>query len=118
MVVTDCILSRNVPKCELRRKILQVDKAEKIAKREKSLLMATSPSVKQTLTLEQALDLTIQQHAAERLLEAENHYQKILLTNPDKPVAMHQLWCKNTYVGRVSRLSLEYPLAKGNWTIK
>ena len=45
----------------------------------------------QTLTVQQALDLAVQHHAAGRLSQAENIYQQILQNDPKQPVALHLL---------------------------
>ena len=45
----------------------------------------------QTLTIQQAIDLGVQHHAAGRLPEAESIYQQILQNYPDQPVALHLL---------------------------
>jgi len=46
---------------------------------------------RQTLTIQQALELGVQHHTAGRLPQAENIYQQILQTHPDQPVALHLL---------------------------
>ena len=43
----------------------------------------------QTLSLEEALDLGLQHHAAGDLSKAEGIYQQILQTDPNHPVALH-----------------------------
>ncbi len=48
-------------------------------------------SVQQSLTIQQAIDLAVQHHNADRLYEAENIYQQILKVVPNQPVVLHLL---------------------------
>ena len=52
---------------------------------------ADTSSEQQTLTLQQALDLAVQHHAAGDLSKAESIYQQVLKSDPNQPVALHLL---------------------------
>jgi tetratricopeptide (TPR) repeat protein len=63
----------------------------------------TSPdpsSGQQTFTVQKALDLALQHHAAGRLPEAESLYQQILQADPNQPFAMHLLGVIAHQVGK------------------
>ena len=51
----------------------------------------TGSPEQQTLTLQQALDLAVQNHTAGDLSKAEDIYQQILQTDPNHPEALHLL---------------------------
>ena len=65
---------------------------------------ADTSSERQTLTLQQALDLGLQHHTAGDLVKAESIYQQILQTNPNQPEALHLL-------GVISHQNEEYDTA-------
>lgn len=46
---------------------------------------------RQTVTVDQALELAVQHHNARRLAEAESIYWRILQTDPNQPMALHLL---------------------------
>jgi tetratricopeptide (TPR) repeat protein len=62
--------------------------------------MADHAPGQQALTIEQALDLAMQHHAAGRLPEAEKIYQQILQIGPNQPVALHLLGVIAHQVGK------------------
>ena len=47
--------------------------------------------VTQRLSIQQALDLALQEHGAGRFSEAEGLYQQVLQADPNQPVALHLL---------------------------
>ena len=49
------------------------------------------PEQKQTLTIQQAMDLAVQHHNAGDLTKAEGIYKQILQSDPDQHVALHLL---------------------------
>jgi len=55
---------------------------------------------KQTLTIQQAIDLGVQHHNAGDLTKAEGIYQQILQADPNQPVAMHMLGVVAYQVGK------------------
>ena len=69
----------------------QQKKAEKAAKVAKPGQAASRSPEKQTLTIQQAIDLAVQHHTAGRLPQAESIYQQILQADPNQPVALQLL---------------------------
>jgi tetratricopeptide (TPR) repeat protein len=55
---------------------------------------------KQTLAIQQAIDLAVQHHTAGDLPKAEAIYQRILQADPDQPVALHLLGLIAHQVGK------------------
>ncbi len=49
------------------------------------------PSTQQTLTLQEAVDLALQNHTAGELSKAEEIYKQILKADPDQPQVLHLL---------------------------
>ena len=66
-----------------------MDKTEKETESAKRVQIGSSEQ--QTLTLQQALDLAVQNHTAGDLSKAEDIYQQILQTDPNHPDALHLL---------------------------
>jgi len=79
---------------------------------------------KQTLTIQQAIDLAVQHHNAGRLPEAEKFFQQILQTNPDHPEAHFNLGYALQDLGKLEEavacyhkalaIKLDYPEAHNN----
>ena len=59
-------------------------------KRSKATASGQAP-VTQRLSIQQALDLALQEHGAGRFSEAEGLYQQVLQADPNQPVALHLL---------------------------
>ena len=60
-------------------------------------------SEQQPLTLQQALDLGLQNYTAGDLSKAEDIYQQILQTDPNNPVALHLLGVITHQAGKSDR---------------
>ena len=71
--------------------IAPVDKTKKSNLNAKFVYSEDCSTKQQTLNLRQAIDLAVQHHTAGDLGKAEEIYQQILETNPNKPVALHLL---------------------------
>ena len=54
----------------------------------------------QTLTIQQAIDLTVQHHNEGRLSQAESIYNQILQSDPNQPIALHLLGVIAHQVGK------------------
>jgi tetratricopeptide (TPR) repeat protein len=65
--------------------------SKKAARKSKPVQPASSSTRQQTPTIQQAIDIALQHHNADRLPEAERIYQQILQADPDQPVALHLL---------------------------
>jgi tetratricopeptide (TPR) repeat protein len=70
---------------------LNLDCLKMLDKSTKPAHSASSSPGRQTLTLQNALDLAMQHHTAGRLPLAERIYQQILQGDPNQPVALHLL---------------------------
>ena len=73
-----------------------MNRAERRRRRKKSGKANPPPAVngapeEQTLTIGDALDLAVEHHNAGRLTRAESIYQRILLGDPNQPMALHLL---------------------------